>query len=55
MLLFPLKYNISLKKERFDPLANNNDALLVTSGDGSLEVVKLLLKDSRVDPPAQDN
>jgi hypothetical protein len=38
-----------------DPSAEYNDAFINASGDGHLEVVKLLLQDSRVDPSDRDH
>ena len=42
-------------REDFDPSSRNNHAILHSSRKGYVEVVRLLLQDSRVDPSAQDN
>jgi len=44
-----------LIKEGFDPSVRNNHAIGWASGNGRLEVVKLLLQDPRVDPSTYDN
>ena len=40
---------------RFNPAANDNKAILEASENGRLEVVRLLLNDTRVDPTASRN
>jgi hypothetical protein len=42
-------------KEGYDPSENDNQPIIEASGSGHLNVVKLLLKDPRVDPSAQGN
>jgi ankyrin repeat protein len=41
--------------EGADPSKDNNFAILLASGNGNLEIVKLLLKDKRVNPAARNN
>ena len=44
-----------LSMDVFDPSADDNCAIQWASGNGHVEVVKILLSDKRVDPTAGDN
>ena len=44
-----------LLRKGVDPSVISNDAIRVAASNGHLEVVRLLLNDSRVDPSADDN
>ncbi len=47
--------NNSLKHPRVDPSANNNEVIGLASGNGHLEVVRLLLSHPKVNPSANDS
>jgi hypothetical protein len=44
-----------LRDSRCNPACQDNECIIVASGNDDLEMVKALLADNRVDPSARDN